>query len=202
LRDFESLRLVTQKGEALSTLLQSIGDEGTMAINSLHRAAQFWYAVQTKPRHEKKVALELKAKGIDSYLPLQNAVRQWSDRRQSVSLPLFPGYVFLQTGGSVQERVGVLQTNGIINFVGVRGQGISIPGQQIQAIQTILGSGAAVDPYPYLREGKRVRIRGGSLNGVEGVLVAKNNDMSLVISVEIIQRSLAVRVTGFQVEAA
>ena len=116
-------------------------------------------------------------------------------------MPLFAGYVFVRTGATTTERVAVLQTNGVTAFVGKRGQGVAIPAEQIEAIETVIRSGLAIDSYPYLQEGKRVRIRSGSLKGVEGVLVAKNEDMSLVISLELIQRSLAVRVTGFDVEA-
>jgi transcription antitermination factor NusG len=166
----------------------------------LESAELHWFAVQTRPRHEKKVAQELQAKGILPYLPLHASLHRWSDRLQSVSLPLFPGYVFVRTGASVHDRVAVLQTNGITGFVGVRGQGISIPDQQIQAIQAVIQSGVSIGQYPFLQEGTRVRIRSGSLAGVEGLLVAKNEDLSLVISVELIQRSLAVRISGFHVE--
>ena len=157
--------------------------------------------MQTRPRYEKKVAQELETKSIGTYLPLQTVIHQWSDRWQSVSLPLFSGYVFVRTGRTAAERAAVLQTNGVTAFVGMRGQGVAIPAQQIEAIETILRSGVGIDSYPYLEEGTRVRIRSGSLKGVEGVLVAKNEDMSLVISLELIQRSLAVRVKGFDVEA-
>ena len=191
---------MTQIGEALSTSLQNVVTESAFVGVASQQPELYWFAVQTRPRHEKKVAQELQTKGILAYLPLHSTLRQWSDRLQNVSLPLFPGYVFVQTKGTVVDRVAVLQTNGITGFVGVRGQGLSIPDQQIQAIKAVIESGVAVNQYPFLQEGKRVRIRSGSLTGVEGVLVAKNEDLSLVISVELIQRSLAVRISGFHVE--
>jgi transcription antitermination factor NusG len=191
---------VTQKGEALSSLLQTVVDHTFLANPWPQVCGLHWFAVRTRPRHEKKVAQELEIKGIRAYVPLQSKLRQWSDRQQHVSLPLFPGYAFVYTGEAVSDRVSVLQTNGIVGFVGVRGLGVPIPDQQMQAIKAVVDSGVAVDHYPYLQEGKRVRIRSGSLAGVEGVLVAKNEDLSLVVSVELIQRSLAVRITGFHVE--
>lgn len=160
-----------------------------------------WFAVQTRPRHEKKIVQELHTKKVVAYLPLHSTRRRWSDRFQNVSLPLFPGYVFVRTSGMVGDRVAVLQTNGITGFVGVRGQGVPIPDQQIEAIKSVSESGLVVDQHPFLKMGERVRICSGSLSGVEGVLIAKNEDMSLVISVELIQRSLSVRISGFRIEA-
>jgi len=193
---------VTQIGEALSTSLQDLFTASAFVGSAFEQPELHWFAVQTRPRHEKKVAQELQTKGVLAYLPLHSALRQWSDRLQNVSLPLFPGYVFVRTRGTVGDRVAVLQTNGISRFVGMRGQGVSIPDQQIQAIKAVNNSGIAVDQYPFLKTGKRVRICSGSLSGVEGVLISKNNeDLSLVISVELIQRSLSVRISGFQVEA-
>lgn len=159
-----------------------------------------WFAVQTRPRHEKKAATELTTKGITTFLPLHAAVHQWSDRRRVVHAPLFPGYVFVSIADAPNARIAVLRTNGVKSFVGVRGTGIPIPEQEIQAIQTILAQGVSVDPHPCLKIGQRVRICGGSLDGVEGILQEKKGDLSLVVSVELIQRSLAVRVTGYKIE--
>ena len=184
----------------MSVAVQTLVNQSLLRENQSPESGLHWFAVQTRPRHEKKVARELETKGIHSYLPVQSTPRRWSDRVQHIPLPLFPGYVFVRTRAAVQERVAVLQTNGITGYVGMRGQGIPIPDQQMQAIQTLMESGIPLDPYPFLQEGKRVRIRSGSLAGIEGVLVAKNEDLSLVISVEIIQRSLAVRISGFHVE--
>jgi transcription antitermination factor NusG len=161
----------------------------------------FWFAVQTRPRYEKKVTAELQEKGVETLLPLYSATHQWSDRRRVVNLPIFTGYVFVRIVPSPVPRISVLQTNGVISFVSVRNIGIPIPDYEIEAIQAVLEGGVTFEPYPYLKVGKTVRIRGGCLDGVSGVLMAVNGDQSLVISVNLIQRSIAMRVEGYKVEA-
>jgi transcription antitermination factor NusG len=159
-----------------------------------------WFAVQTKPRHEKKAALELEGKDVEVFLPLYNAVHQWSDRSQEVQLPLFPNYVFVRIGGSLRERTAVLRTNGVRSFVGMRGTGTAVPDEEIEAIQRILAKKVPFTDYPFLNIGQKVRIRGGSLDGVQGILTAVSNDRSLVVSVECIQRSIAIRIDGYGVD--
>jgi transcription antitermination factor NusG len=159
-----------------------------------------WFAVQTRPRFEKKVALELQEKGIQAFLPLDSVKRQWSDRKQTVSLPLFPGYTFVRISADQDLRVAVLRTNGVNNFVGARGIGTPIPDIEIEAVQTLLEQHVPFKIYPYLKLGETVRIRGGCLDGVKGILTKINGDQSLVISVELIQRSIAMRVTGYDIE--
>jgi len=94
----------------------------------------------------------------------------------------------------------VLRTTGVFGFVGAKGNGAPIPDKEIEDIQTLIGASVPFSLYPFLQVGRRVRIRGGCLNGIEGILVAKNEDQSVVVSVELIQRSLAVRVSGFSLE--
>ncbi len=160
-----------------------------------------WFAVQTRPRYEKKVASELQEKGIRAFLPLSSAKHQWSDRQRLVQLPLFPSYVFVRIAYTMDVRVSVLRTNGVNSFVGVRGMATAIPDGEIEAVKTVLENRVPFEPYSFLRIGQRVRIRGGSLDGVEGVLTAINGDQSLIVSVELIQRSIAIRMTGYNVEA-
>ncbi len=152
-----------------------------------------WYAVQTMPRHEKKVSGELEAKQIQSFLPAISEVRQWSDRKRLVESPLF---IAAESGA----RIAVLRTNGVVGFVGVRGAGTPIPECEITAIQAVLTQQVPVREHPFLNIGQRVRIRGGALEGIEGILDAVKGDQSLVISVELIQRSLAVTIAGYHVE--
>lgn len=160
-----------------------------------------WFAVHTRSRCEKKVSMQLGEKQINSFLPTVKEVRLWSDRRKIIEQPLFPGYVFVRIPSEDKTRVSVLRTNGVVGFVGIQGQGIPIPDHEIENIQTLLSSSVPFEPYPFLRIGQRVRIRGGYLDGIEGILTAKNSDRSVVISVDLIQRSLAVRVSGFDLEA-
>jgi transcription antitermination factor NusG len=160
-----------------------------------------WYAVRTRSRHEKLVARQLENQGIESFLPVVTRVRSWSDRRKEVETPLFSGYAFLRVIHSSDDRVRVLRTQGVVSFVGVHGSGIPIPDHQIEDIRTLVASRIPYEERPFLRVGQRVRVRGGALDGIEGILVAENGDRSLVISVEPIQRSVCVRVAGYDVEA-
>src|SRR5690348_15829642 len=96
------------------------------SFSEMHEAAtedSAWYAVQTRSRHEKKVAEEIEEKGIRSFLPLVTRVHKWSDRQKQVQLPLFPGYVFVQAGTGAEERISVLRTPGVAGFVGSSGRG-------------------------------------------------------------------------------
>jgi transcription antitermination factor NusG len=160
-----------------------------------------WFAVQTKARHEKRVAAELEAKGVEAFLPLSTEMHQWSDRKQQVELPLFTTYVFVRLSREQSSRTSVLQTNSVFRFVGMRGMGASIPDEQIDALQTIVRGKISFSPHPYLNLGQKVRIRGGSLEGVCGVLSGFKHDQSLIVSVESIQRSLSIRIDGYSVEA-
>jgi transcription antitermination factor NusG len=119
-----------------------------------------------------------------------------------VHTPLFPHYVFVRIEESPSVRVSILRTNGVIKFVGGLNTGIPIPDEQIESIRTIVSNGTSFYEHPFLEIGRRVRICGGSLDGVQGILLAKNEDLSLVVSLEILQRSLAVRVDGYQIESA
>jgi transcription antitermination factor NusG len=159
-----------------------------------------WYAIRTRSRHEKMVAEQLERQGIESFLPLVKHTRKWSDRMKEVDLPLFSGYNFVRVVLSSRDRLRVLQTHGVAGFVGINGFGTAIPESQIQDIRTLLASKLPFEEQAFLRVGQRVRVRGGALDGVEGILSAQNEDRSLVISLEPIQRSLSVRIQGYSVE--
>lgn len=159
-----------------------------------------WYAVYTRSRHEKKVAAQLSEKGILTFLPLVTETHRWSDRRKVVELPLFPGYTFLHTHLTPHQRLRVLETPSIVGFVGVKGIGIPIPDKQVEDLRTLVAHKLPCMLLPFLREGQRVRVRGGCLDGLEGILVGVNSDRSLVISVEPIHRSVAIKVEGYDVE--
>jgi transcription antitermination factor NusG len=161
-----------------------------------------WFAVHTWPRYEKKVTAELNKKTIEVFLPLKESTHRWSDRRRIVQVPLFPNYVFVRIPERIDVRVAVLRTNGVTNFVGSTGTGTPISESEIESVRKVLQRGIPCEGHPYLRIGDRVRISGGSLDGVEGILVGKNQDLSLLVSISIIQRSLAIRVAGYRVEAA
>lgn len=159
-----------------------------------------WYAIRTRSRHEKVVATELKRRDIEVFVPLATSVRQWSDRRQEIQLPLFPGYAFVRVAYLSGDRLRVLQATGVAGFVGPNPAGVSIPDEQIEAIRTLVVRKVAITEHPFLRVGQRIRVRGGALDGVEGILVAMNGTRNLVISVEPIQRALSINLDGYDVE--
>jgi transcription antitermination factor NusG len=159
-----------------------------------------WYGLQTRPRHEKIVMQRLEERGVTTFLPLVTEVHRWSDRKKSVQMPLFSCYVFAKFVPNRSERLRVLRVDGVFGLIGARGEGAPIPDEQIDAVRSVVEGQLPWSSHPFLKIGQRVRIRSGALNGLEGILVSRNGDRTLVISVEAIQRSLAVRVEGYEVE--
>jgi transcription termination/antitermination protein NusG len=195
---------VTQKGGALSLFMlhaRSSEESRTHGVRARPENSS-WFAVQTRPRHEKKVSLGLREKGIQSFLPLRWEKRKWSDRQQWIELPLFSHYVFVQIPLTAESRVSVLRTSGVLRFAGVPGCGTPVPDEQIENLQAIIDQGMPLAPHEFIKVGERVRIRGGALNGIEGILAAIKNDRSLVVSVDLIEKSVAIRIDGFEVERA
>jgi len=160
-----------------------------------------WYALHTRPRHEKLVVQRLEERGVKTFLPIVTEVHKWSDRKKQVQLPLFSCYVFAKFVPQRVERLNVLRVGGVLGLVGSGGEGTPIPDGQIDAVRTLMDGPIPWSSYPFLKIGQRVRIRGGALEGLEGILVARSGNQTLVISIDAIQRSLAVRVEGYQVEA-
>jgi transcription termination/antitermination protein NusG len=161
-----------------------------------------WYAVQTRARNEKVISERFQEQGLTTFLPLVTEIRRWSDRKKKVELPLFSCYVFVKlVVSNNEERMRVYRTNGVFGIVSMRGEAIPIPEEQINALRAVVAQDVPWSAHPFLKIGQRVRIRGGSLEGVEGVLLSRNGDRTLIISVDAIQRSLAVRVEGYEVEA-
>jgi transcription termination/antitermination protein NusG len=161
-----------------------------------------WYGLQTRPRHEKIVAQRLEERGVTAFLPLVSEVHRWSDRKKTVQVPLFSCYVFAKFIPNRSDRLRVLRVDGVFGLVGAKGEGIAIPDQEIDAVRSLVETELPWSAHPFLKIGQRVRIRSGVLDGVEGILVSRNGDRSLVISIDAIQRSLSVRVEGYEVEPA
>src|ERR1700722_1969757 len=165
-----------------------------------HGESPCWYAVRTRSRHEKVVAKQLDGLEIENFLPLCNVIHRWTARRKEVELPLFPGYAFVRLIYSPQERVRVLRVFGVAGFVGTLGKGVPIPERQINDIKTLLKLNVPFEDHPALHIGERVRIRGGFLDGVEGILQAQKNGRILVISIDPIQRAISIDLEGYDVE--
>jgi transcription antitermination factor NusG len=174
--------------------------DGTTAIPVSEQPQ--WYAIRTRSRCEKMVSEQLELQGVENFLPLVKRTHKWSDRMKEVELPLFSGYNFVRIVQTSPERLQVLKAHGVAGFVGIHGAGTAIPQSQIRDIRTLLESNVPFEEHPFPKVGQRVRIRGGSLDGVEGVLAAHNGDQSLMISLEPIQRSLSIRIQGYALEAA
>jgi transcription termination/antitermination protein NusG len=160
-----------------------------------------WYALHTRPRHEKLVVQRLTERRVETFLPTVTEVHRWSDRKKKVELPLFSCYVFAKFIPNRIERLNVLRVSGVLSLVGSQGEGTPIPDSQVDAVRTLLDGEIPWSSHPFLKIGQRVRIRGGAMEGLEGILTGRNGNETLVISVDAIQRSLAVRVEGYQVEA-
>jgi transcription antitermination factor NusG len=161
-----------------------------------------WYAVQTRARHERVVVQRFQDKGLTTFLPVVTEKRRWSDRWKQVELPLFSCYVFVKIMATNEDRIKVLSTDSVFDLVGTPRHGTPIPDDQIEAVQVIVTERMSWEVCPFIKIGQRVRIRSGSLAGVEGVLVSRSGKRSVVVSVDAIQRSLAVRVEGYEIEAA
>jgi transcriptional antiterminator NusG len=158
-----------------------------------------WFAVRTRPRHEKTVLKQLESSDVETFLPLCTEMRSWSDRKKEVEFSLFPGYVFVRIPNSSHMRLLIFQARGVIGFVGPNHKATSIPAQQIEAIQSLLAAQVDLRPHPYLNVGQRIRIRNGALQGLEGVLVRVASDRSLIVSVDLIHKSVAIRLEGYDV---
>jgi transcription antitermination factor NusG len=157
-----------------------------------------WWALYTRHQHEKVVAEMLEAKEFEVFLPLYESVRRWKDRRKVISLPLFPGYVFVR--GGIGRRLEVVSTPGIHMILSHGEEVAIIPENEIQAIRRTVGGNLRCEPHPFLKCGERVRVTRGSLQGVEGILVRKKNMDRLVLSVDMLAKSVAVEIDALDVE--
>lgn len=158
-----------------------------------------WYALYTCPRHEKRVAQQIERRSIGCFLPVYRSIRRWKDRRKELELALFPGYVFVQM--ELENRLRVLELSGAVRLVSFNGRPAVVPANEIETLQHRL-SGAKVEPHPYLQTGRRVRVRSGSMEGLEGIVVRRKDSCRIVFSIELIQRSVAVEVDQADLEPA
>ena len=151
-----------------------------------------WYALRVRPRYEKMVANTLLTKGYEGFLPLYRHRSRWSDRIKEVMVPLFPGYLFCKF--DVNKRLPILVTPGVIQIVGIAKTPYPVDENEIAALQSIIISHLQVEPRSYLNIGTRVRIELGPLSGVEGILTGKKGNHKLVLSISLLQRSVAVEI--------
>lgn len=157
-----------------------------------------WYALYTAPRHEKSVADQINRRGISCFLPVYRSTRRWKDRRKELAMVLFPGYVFVRV--ALQDRLQVLQLPGAVRLVTFNGRPVALPEQEIELLRSRLSNTHVMEPHPYLRVGRRIRVRSGPLQGLEGIIVRKKDRCRLVFSIDLIMRSVAVEVDEDEVD--
>jgi transcription elongation factor/antiterminator RfaH len=159
-----------------------------------------WYAVYTRPRHERKVNRHLSKDGYTTFLP---EIERWSrrkDRRKKIVAPIFPGYLFVHAELDGEKRLRVLRTDGVVRILGNNGTPVAVPDNQIESIRTIVQSKTPVNPYRYLKRGRMVRVVTGPLEGVEGIFLSAKGSGKLVVSVELLRRSVSVTIDPGDIE--
>ncbi len=156
-----------------------------------------WYAAYTAARHEKRVGEQLARKQIEYFLPLYETIHRWKDRRARVALPLFPGYVFIHI--PLRHRLQVLEVPSVVRIVDFGGIPAPLADTDIERLRHGLAQ-AKAEPHPYLTVGRRVRIKSGPFQGLEGILKRKKDNLRLVLSLDLIMRSIALDIDGAEVE--
>jgi transcription antitermination factor NusG len=159
-----------------------------------------WFAAYTSPRHEKHVSQQMQNRGIQNFLPLYKSIRRWKDRRKEIELPIFPGYLFVRM--VPRERVSVLQVPGVVQLVSFQGKPTPLPDAEIDMLRLQLLPGGKLQPHPFLTVGRRVRVISGPMAGMEGILARKKDKFRVVLSIELIHRSVAVEIDQSEIEAA
>jgi transcription antitermination factor NusG len=159
-----------------------------------------WFAILTRTGREKSATMLLENAGFECYLPAIKFTRQWSDRLKEIELPLFPGYLFCRM--NPQNRLPMLMTPGVIQIVGVGKTPIPVDEQEIAAIQRVAKSGISIMPWPYLQVGQVARIDEGPLRGMSGIVIRIKSGLKLVLSVSLLQRSIAVEIDRSWIGAA
>jgi transcription antitermination factor NusG len=186
----------TNPASTSDTTQEQVVDMSGAVSSSTHGTN--WYVLYTAPRHEKSVAGQIERHGISCFLPVYRSMRRWKDRRKELELVLFPGYVFVQI--ALQDRLRVLQLPGAVRLVSRNGQPAALPEYEIETLRNRLAGSDNLEPHPYLRAGRRVRVRRGPMQGLEGIIVRRKDCCRVVFSMDLIMRSIAVEVDEPDVE--
>jgi len=151
-----------------------------------------WYALHVRTRFEKVVARNLRGKGYEEFLPVYRRVNRWSDRTKEIELPLFPGYVFCRFNSS--NRLPILTVPGVNAIVGMGKNLLPVEESELDAIRAVLKSEAYCEPWPFLEVGQKVEVEYGPLAGTQGIVTMFKNTCRLVVSINMLQRSVAVEI--------
>jgi transcription antitermination factor NusG len=157
-----------------------------------------WYAAYTRSRHEKSVADLLQRKQLETFLPIYETMRRWKNGDHRVQLPLFPGYTFVRI--ALRDRLEVLKVPGVVRLVGFNGMPTALEDNDVESLRRALSAGVRAAPHPYLAVGRRVRITAGPLTGREGILVRRKGAVRVVLSIDLILRSILVDVDADAME--
>lgn len=165
-------------------------------LDALHLPNSFmepcWYAAYTCANHEKRVARELHVRSVEHFLPLYASVRRWKDRRVSLDLPLFPGYVFVRL--ALRDRLRALQIPSLVRLVGFHGLPTALPDAEMETLRAGLCERLRAEPHPFLTVGRRVGIKAGPFAGLKGILKRRKSGLRVIVSLQLIQQSVAVEV--------
>jgi transcription antitermination factor NusG len=181
---------VTERAERATSLI----------VPDLAMVQPHWYVLYTCANHEKHVAAELSARTVEHFLPLYRCVRRWKDRRVTLDMPLFPGYVFVRL--ALRDRLRVVQIPSVVCLVGFGGWPVALPDTEMEIMRSGFSESWRAEPHAFLTVGRRVRITGGPFAGMEGVLERRKNNFRVVVSLELIQKSVAVDVDAANVASA
>jgi transcription antitermination factor NusG len=173
----------------------SAGDGNSQSRGDMNSVGPQWYALQIRSRLGHIASATLRRKGFEEFLPMYRSRRRWSDRIKEVALPLFPGYLFCRFDPN-DRLVPVLTTPGVIGILGAGKVPIPVAEEEIGAVWSIVRSGLAAHPCPFLRVGSMIYIEHGPLRGLEGIITKANKVNRLVVSVTLLQRSVAVEIDG------
>ena len=153
-----------------------------------------WFAIQTRSRHEKVVESQLELRQVEHFLPMMKRVSQWTDRKKEVRVPLFAGYCFARF--SMDDRVPVLKSQGVVRLVGSTDKPEPIPDEEINALKRLISNPCNYMCHPYLREGMLVEVINGPMQGVKGRLIRGTRNSRLVLSISLIQRSVSIEINA------
>jgi transcription antitermination factor NusG len=160
-----------------------------------------WYALHVRSRHEFVARDDLRRRGLETYLPVVSRLRRWKDRKKAVDFPLFPGYIFVQLADGAGSFLPALRTRGAVRLISlVPGEPTAVDPVEFHSLRTMVESGLEVDIYPHLTEGTPVRVARGPLTGAQGVLRSREGDHLFMVNVELLGRSVGVRINGDDIE--
>ena len=179
--------------------MENTREDGTVATEKGKELPTNWYAVYTRPRFEKQVLKGLLDQDINAYLPLIKTMRQWSDRKKMVEVPLFSSYVFVHIDRSVYDQV--LQTHGVVKYITFEGKAATIPSEQIDSLKIIVNSNEKIETtWEARKKGDKVVVTAGSLKGLRGELITEGDRKKVLVRIQGIDQNLTVEVHSSLIE--